>query len=175
MFINKFILGHENIIFLKQGVMFSHTSRLYRWFGLITTGRNNGPCLRTRTTVLYLQQCPNELWAECIFVFVRLTHGNIIFDILEQSFFQKYSACWVFLAICHMLYLCNCVFVFLHLCVWHTGISFLISLNNPLFKNIPRVGSFWHFVIRCICVFVFGYLCMRHLVISVLISLDLEL
>ena len=27
------------------------------------------------------------------------------------------------------------------------GISFLISLNNPLFKNIPHVRSFWHFVI----------------------------
>ena len=61
------------------------------------------------------------------------------------------------------------------------GISFLISLNNPLFKNI--VESFWHFVICCICVamylciciFVFLYLCMRHLVISVLISLDQEL
>ena len=26
----------------------------------------------------------------CIFVFARLTHGNIIFDIIEQSSFQKY-------------------------------------------------------------------------------------
>ena len=30
--------------------------------------------------------------------------------------------------------------------------SFSISLNNPLFKNIPLVLSFWHFVICCICV-----------------------
>merc|ERR1712020_625363 len=28
-----------------------------------------------------------------------------------------------------------------------------MSLNNPLFKNIPYVGSFWHFDICCICVF----------------------
>ena len=49
----------------------------------------------------------------CIFVFVRLTHVNIIFDILEQSSFQRYTSSWVFLALCHMLYLCICVFVFL--------------------------------------------------------------
>ena len=52
------------------------------------------------------------------------------------------------------------VFVFLYLCFRHVGISFLISLNNPLFKNIPHVGSFWHFVICCICVFVHLYLCI---------------
>ena len=40
------------------------------------------------------------------------------------------------------------------------GISFLISLNNPLFKNILHVGSFWHFVICCICVFVYLCLCI---------------
>ena len=54
----------------------------------------------------------------------------------------------------------------------HLEISFLISLNTPLFKNIQHVGAFWYFVICCICVFVFVPLCMRHLVISVLISLD---
>ena len=40
----------------------------------------------------------------CIFVFACLTHGNIIFDTLEHSSFQKYITCWVFLALCHMLY-----------------------------------------------------------------------
>ena len=55
------------------------------------------------------------------FAFARLTHGNIIFDILEQSSFQKYITCWVFLALCHMLYLCIYVFVFLYLWVWHMG------------------------------------------------------
>ena len=44
-------------------------------------------------------------------------HGNIIFDILEQSSFQKYTTCWVFLALCHMLYLCICVFVHLYFCI----------------------------------------------------------
>ena len=33
-------------------------------------------------------------------------------------------------------------------------------MNNPLFKNIPHVGSFWHLVICCICVFVYLYLCI---------------
>ena len=47
------------------------------------------------------------------------------------------------------------VFVFLYLCVLHMGIQFFISLKNPLFKNIPQVGSLWHFVICCICVFVY--------------------
>merc|ERR1711989_8708 len=61
----------------------------------------------------------------CIFVFVCLTHGNIIFDILEQSSFQKYTTCWVFLALPHRLYLCICVFV--HLCMRHLVISVLIS------------------------------------------------
>ena len=45
----------------------------------------------------------------CIFVFARLTHGNIIFDTLEQSPFQKYATCWVFLALRHMLHLCTCI------------------------------------------------------------------
>ena len=46
---------------------------------------------------------PNALWDGvkffgvnlflCIFVFALLTHGNIIFDILEQSSFQKYTTC----------------------------------------------------------------------------------
>ena len=77
-----------------------------------------------------------------------------------ESSFQKYTTCWVFLALRHMLYLCICVFVFLYLCVRHMGISFLISLNNPLFKNMPYVGSFWHFIICCICVFVYLCICV---------------
>ena len=86
----------------------------------------------------------------CIFVFVCLIHGNIIFDILEHSSFQKYTTRWGFLVLCHMLYLC-----ILYLCVWLMEISFLISLNKPLFKTIQHVGSFWYFVICCICVFVY--------------------
>ena len=88
---------------------------------------------------------------------------SIIFDILEQSSFQKYTTCSVFLALCHMLYLCIlylCICVFAYLRVWHMGISFFISLNNPLFKNIPHVRSFWHFVICCICVFVYLCICV---------------
>ena len=51
-------------------------------------------------------------------------------------------------------------FKFLYLRFWHMGISFLTSLNNPLFKNIPHGGSFWHFVICCICVFVCLCICV---------------
>ena len=56
------------------------------------------------------------------------------------------------------VYLCICVFVLLYLCVWHMWITYLIPLNNPIFKNIPYVGSWWHFVICRICVF--AYLCI---------------
>ena len=45
-----------------------------------------------------------------------------------------------------------------------TGLISLISLNNPLFKNIPHNGSLWHFLICCICVFV--YLCICEFVFS---------
>jgi len=68
--------------------------------------------------MLYLCICVFVYFCICIFVFALLTHGNIIFDILEQSSFQKYTTWWVFLALCHMLYLCICVFVYLCICIW---------------------------------------------------------
>merc|ERR1712055_325090 len=77
----------------------------------------------------------------CVFVFVRLAHMNIIFDILEQSSVQKYTTCWVFLALSHLLYLCICVFVFVYLCMRHLVISILISLNQELSENIWFVWS----------------------------------
>jgi len=54
-----------------------------------------------------------------------------------------------------------------YLCVWLMGISFLISLNNPIFKNIPRVVCFWYLVIWCICItylciFSFLFACLTH-------------
>ena len=41
-------------------------------------------------------------------------------------------------------------------------ISFLIPLNNPIFKNIPHVGSFWHFIMCCICVFLSVFCICAH-------------
>ena len=72
----------------------------------------------------------------CIFVFARLTHVNIIFDTSEQSSFQEYTTCWVFLALCNMLHLCICVFVFVYLSMRHLIISVLISLDQELSENI---------------------------------------
>ena len=66
---------------------------------------------------------PDHVYFVFVFlVFARLTHGNIIFDTLEQSSFQKYAICWVFPALGNVLYLCICVFVYLYLCifVWDT-------------------------------------------------------
>ena len=37
-----------------------------------------------------------ELNGKCNVNVMYLTHGNVIFDILEPSAFQKYSICWVF-------------------------------------------------------------------------------
>merc|ERR1712175_29585 len=62
--------------------------------------------------MLYLCICVFMYLYICIFVLVVLTHGNIIIYILAQSSFQKYTTCWVFLAMHHMLYLCICVFRF---------------------------------------------------------------
>ena len=95
-----------------------------------------------------------------IFVFVLLTYRNIIFDILEQSSFQWYTTCWVFLALCHMLYLCICVFV---ICVFT-----LLTFRNIIFDIFEQssfqwyityihCGSFWLFIICC---FVYLYLCI---------------
>ena len=45
---------------------------------------------------------------------VYKTHWNIIFNILDKSFFQKYAFCWVFLTqgtILYFLYLCICICV----------------------------------------------------------------
>ena len=71
-------------------------------------------------------------------------------------------------------YLISCVFVFLHLCIWQSKISFLMSLDPWLFENIAHVGYFRHFitVYLCICVFVFVYLCIWQSRISFLMSLD---
>ena len=84
-----------------------------------------------------------------------------IFKSQDTSYIGKINlcgtvqTCWVFLALalCHMLYLCICVFVFLYVRLTHGNII-LISLSNPLLKNISHVGYFWHFVICCIFVFV---------------------
>merc|ERR1711989_13686 len=55
---------------------------------------------------LYLCICVFVFFYLCIFVFARLTPGIIIFDTLEQSSFQKYATCWVFLAPHNMLCIC---------------------------------------------------------------------
>ena len=63
----------------------------------------------------------------------------------------------------HMLGLLSTfIFVFAYLCIcvfhiWYTGMSYLISLNPMLFKNIAHVGSFMHFVI------VYLWICEFHI------------
>ena len=116
------------------------------------------------------QLCPKLYLCICVFVFVYLhaRHpGTLILRPSYQYLFiniaHAMSICnFARSCICVFVYLCICicVFVFMYLRIWHMGVSFLIPLNNPLFKNIPHVGSFWHFVICSTCVFVYLYLCI---------------
>ena len=59
---------------------------------------------------------------------------------------------------------CICVFVyFLYLRFWHMGISFLTSLKNLLFRNIPHGGYFLaicHMLYLCVCVFLYFCICV---------------
>ena len=50
--------------------------------------------------------------------------------------FQKYGTCWVYQALCifeYLCFLCICIFQ-----IWYTGMSYLISLNPMLLKNIAQ-------------------------------------
>ena len=53
------------------------------------------------------------------------TLGNIIFNILKPPAVMKYSICWIFLALCHKLYLCICICVFVYLTVGNISFDVL--------------------------------------------------
>ena len=94
----------------------------------------------------------------CIFVYACLTHGNIIFDILEQSAFQKYTTCWVFLALRLMLYLCICVFcicIFVFACLTHGNTIFdiLEQSSSQKYTTCWVFLALRHMLYLCICVF----------------------
>ena len=93
-------------------------------------------------------------------VFACSAHGNMIFDILEQSSIQKYTTCWVFLALRHMLYLCI-LYLYFCICAFDT---WEYNFWNPwtiLFSKIYHMlglsgtSSYAVFVYLCICVCVF--------------------
>ena len=108
-------------------------------------------------------------------------HGNIIFDILEQSSFQKYTTCWVFLALCLMLYLCICVFLYLYFCIcafdtweyhfWYTWtilfskLYYMLGLSGTLSY---AVFVYCVFVYLCICIFVFALLTLGNIIFDIL-------
>ena len=95
--------------------------------------------------------------------FCSSASGNMIFDILEQSSFQKHTTCWVFLALPHMLYLCICVFVNLYFCIcafstweynfWYPW-TILFSKIYHMF-GLSGTWSYAVFVYLCICEFIF--------------------
>ena len=60
MFINYFILGHDKIS-LEQGVMFSHTSQLYRGTRINYNRRKQWIVSFNMYNGINLQQCPSEL------------------------------------------------------------------------------------------------------------------
>ena len=65
------------------------------------------------------------LYAVFVYLFICFCafYTCIIFDSPEKSSFQKYTTCLGFLALVHVLYLCNCVFVYLYLCILNKTIS----------------------------------------------------
>merc|ERR1712020_372956 len=88
-------------------------------------------------------------------VFACLTHGNIIFDILEQSSFQKYGTCWVFLALRHMLYLC---ILYLYFCIcmfdtWEYDFWYPSTiLSSKIYHMLGLSGTLSYAVFVCLCI-----------------------
>ena len=60
------------------------------------------------------------------------------FDTLEQSSFQKYATCWVFLALRHMLYLC----------ILYLYLSLSLYLHHHMIEDIVLFPAIFH--IRCL-------------------------
>ena len=69
--------------------------------------------------------------------------GNIIFDILEPPAVQKYSICWVFLALRHKLYLCICEFVFVYLTLGNISFDVLGPWAFQKYSIIRFYKVFW--------------------------------
>ena len=96
--------------------------------------------LNQLTRNVYLSICVFVYLYICIFVFACLTHGNVIFDILGQSSFQKYTTWWVFPELCHMLYLYICVFVYL--CAGASPLHFDRSPSSKAFQPAARTFKY---------------------------------
>ena len=80
--INVFVhLTHENIIFDTPEE--SSFQKYTTWWVFLAIDH-----------LLYLCICVFVYLCLCIFVFVRSAQGSIIFEILDQSSFQKYITCW---------------------------------------------------------------------------------
>ena len=116
--------------------------------------------------MLYLCIC---VFCTCMFCIFCLTHGNVIFDILEQSSFKKCTTCWVFLTLCLMLYWCICVFVYLCICVFCICVFASLKDGNIIFdtseqSSFQEFTTCWVFLAIChmldLCICVFVYLCL---------------
>ena len=64
---------------------------------------------------------------------------SVIFFIVEQSSLQKYTTCWVFLALRHMLYSCTFVFVYLRICIFCIEKLREYEKSAKKLKNIKKV------------------------------------
>ena len=73
----------------------------------------------------------------------RSRMSDIIFDILEPPAVQKYSICWVFLTVCHKLYLCICEFVFVYLTVGNISFDVLGPWAFQKYSIIRVLKIFW--------------------------------
>ena len=110
--------------------------------------------IKDRQKLDLVQLCETQMYKFVLY-------GNIIFDTLEQSPFQKYATFWVFLALCHMLYLYICIFVYLYLYV----LVFVCSAYGNMIFDILDQFSFqkyttcWVFLALCHML----YLCILYL------------
>ena len=97
----------------------------------------------------------------CIFVFVCSLYGTIIFDILEQSPFQKYTTCWVQLILTHYTLILVLFQPNSNSTLWQKCVIF--SPSTPQ-KSYPQNMSlpwniwlmfFWPQIVLCPVIFIF--------------------
>ena len=69
---------------------------------------------------------------------------------------DKYTACWVFLALRHMLYLCICTFDTWEYHFWYPWTILFSKIYHIL--GLSGTSSYAVFVYLCICIYVFAHL-----------------
>ena len=101
---------------------------------------------------------------------------SIIFDILEQSSFQKYTTCLVFLAllICRICVFCICIFCVCASDTWEYHFNILEQSSFQKFTTcwvflLLRHMLYLRICVFCICIFcicIFVFVSLTHRILS---------